>query len=88
MCCNFLDSSPRGISKPSYRFIRGAEFQGCGQEPSSSLYFEIFKGRAEDLGLEGDKEGEEEVVAAEVEVSLEVLVGLTDGVKCGLTSFI
>lgn len=58
MCCNFLDSSQRGVSKPSYRFIQGAEFQGCGQEPSSSLYFEIFKGRAKDLGLEGDKEGE------------------------------
>lgn len=77
MRCNFLDSSQRGISKPSYRFIQDAEFQGCGQEPSSLLYFEIFKGRAKDLGLEGDKEGEEKVVAVEVEASLEVLVGLT-----------
>lgn len=38
----------------------------------------FFLGRTEDPGLEGDKEGEEEkVVAAELKVVLQFLVGLT-----------
>lgn len=80
MTHDFVCSSQRGISKPSCRLFQAQTFVVAGRSHHLHyvLRYVFFLGRTEDPGLEGDKEGEEEkVVAAELKVVLQFLVGLT-----------